>query len=134
MRRGAISFKISWQVAANKISRCLYNFYNRHQVTSLISLINILVSDLLLNRPFIQEVPHVIDKVVRDTCGTLAPCTPPRTLEEQRAFLGAFYITSVYVFNALLGPIVLTRAACPCTSVALNPYPTRHGSTNVAKI
>ncbi|KAE9372631.1 hypothetical protein N431DRAFT_545212 [Stipitochalara longipes BDJ] len=79
---------------------CFYNCWNIPQVTSLISAANVLVLDLGLSRPLpSKKAPNrsVFYEALRDSCsmGLLAWTKTSRTLEEERAFLGYYFLSSV---------------------------------------
>ncbi|KAL2059766.1 hypothetical protein VTL71DRAFT_10150 [Oculimacula yallundae] len=82
---------------------CYHHFFNVPQLTSLISLANSLVGDLRLMKPPPKDSRGFFDAVIResvkgreDCIGTLQPSNYPiRTIEERRAALGYWYLTSL---------------------------------------
>ncbi|KAG9233293.1 hypothetical protein BJ875DRAFT_50563 [Amylocarpus encephaloides] len=74
---------------------CCYNFYNLPRLNGMVAGINVLLSDLALNRPAFKEPPSLFENAMRDLCGRTFAEQAPRTLEEQRIFLGCYYMNSV---------------------------------------
>lgn len=90
---------IPWQYPLT-LSRCYYNCWNVPQITSLISAASTLVLDLGLSRPLPPKTAlnrSLFYEALRDSCGLglLAWTKTTRTLEEQRAFLGYYFLSSV---------------------------------------
>jgi hypothetical protein len=78
--------------------RCYYHFYNVPQLTGLLAAAMTLVYDLGLNRPAPREASSLFEDALRESISN--PYRPSlmraRTLEEQRTFMGCFFLDSVY--------------------------------------
>jgi hypothetical protein len=75
--------------------RCIYNFFNVPQFTSLVSAVTTLVYDLGLSRAISTESLSIYETAMRTGCGTRKIPLRTRTLEEQRALLGCFHLSYV---------------------------------------
>jgi hypothetical protein len=81
----------------NRLSRCNYHFINNPQISIVIQLAISLVAELDLDkksRPRLTRQQQVLADAATQSCEDLAASHSP---EEMRAFLGCFYLSSMYI-------------------------------------
>lgn len=93
----SLPFDYDTKLSNNLPDRYQVFYYACGQITSLLQLAIDLVIDLDLNRPpNISDKPKTVSEAMRFVYGH-KPKPVSGSLEERRAFLGCFYISSMYI-------------------------------------
>jgi hypothetical protein len=100
--------------------RCYYHFYNVSQLTGLLAAAMTLVYDLGLNRPAPREASSLFEDALRESTSNLyrPSLMRAKTLEEQRTFMGCFFLDSVYE----LTPLAVLKHWTPLISFRISAF------------